>query len=174
MFELTECALFRGMEPKTAAAIAQVFLKKTVEFDEVLFRQGSEGNSLVVVLEGLFELVQDSDGGEIHLADVQPGRVLGLTSLVDPGPRTATLRALEDGTVAVLDRATFQRLWEAEGDTAARLHFQLSLIAIEELRSANRKLLELLDEPLHERVPDHVQALLAVLDSRIYQAGSLS
>ncbi|MCP4804458.1 MAG: cyclic nucleotide-binding domain-containing protein [Proteobacteria bacterium] len=174
MLELTDCALFRGMDDATAQAIAKVFLRKTVEFDEVLFRQGAEGNSLVVILEGLFELVQEADGGELHLADVQPGRVLGLTSLIDPGPRTATLRAMEDGQVAVLDRATFNQLWQAEGDAAARLHFQIALIAIEEVRSANRKLIELLDAPLHERVPEHVGPLLTVLDSRIYQAGSFS
>lgn len=174
MIELTDCPLFRGMDAPTAAAIAKVFLRKQVEFDEVLFRQGAPGNSLVVVLEGLFELVREADGGELHLADVQPGRVLGLTSLIDPGPRTATLRAMEDGVVAVLDQATFQQLWSAQGDAAAKLHFQIALIAIEEVRSANRKLIELLDEPLHERVPDHVRPLLAVLDSRVYQAGSFS
>ena len=124
------------------------------------------------MLDGLFELVQATEGGEIHLADVQPGRVIGLTSLIDPGPRTATLRAMDDGVVAVLDAVTFQKLWSAQGDAAAKLHYQLALIAIEEVRSANRKLMELLDAPLPERVPEHVRRLLPALDSKIYQAGS--
>ena len=172
MIELKDCHLFRGMDERVLSTIATVFLRVDVEFGQTLFAQGAEGTSLVIVLDGLFELVQDTEGGEIHLADVQPGRVIGLTSLIDPGPRTATLRAMEDGAVAVLDRATFQRLWSAQGDAAASLHYQLALIAIEEVRSANRKLLELLQEPLPERVPDHVKPLLPALDTKIYQAGS--
>ena len=72
----------------------------------------------------------------------------------------------------MLDAVTFQKLWSAQGDAAAKLHYQLALIAIEEVRSANRKLMELLDAPLPERVPEHVRRLLPALDSKIYQAGS--
>ena len=172
MIDIRDCGLFRGMDERTVTAIAEVFLRVDVEAGETLFEQGAQGTSLVVVLDGLFELVQESEGGEIHLADVQPGRVIGLTSLVDPGPRTATLRAMDDGAVAVLDEATFRRLWSAQGDAAAKLHYQLALIAIEEVRSANRKLIELLDTPLAERAPERVQALLPALDHKIYQAGS--
>jgi len=172
MLDLADCHLFRGMEPRHVEAITGFFLRVDVEYGRTLFKQGDAGTSLVIALDGLLELVQDSEGGEIHLADVQPGRVIGLTSLIDPGPRTATLRAMEDCTVAVLDQPTFQKLWSAEGDAAAKLHFQIALIAIEEVRSANRKLIELLDEPLPERVPDSVRPLLPALDAKIFQAGS--
>ncbi len=145
---LEDSALFKGLEPQVAGAIAQVFLRCPVEAGEVVFTQGKQGTALVVVTEGLFELIREGDGQEIHLADVQPGRVLGLTSLVDPGPRTATLRALEDGEVAVLDRETFMKLWDAQGDAAAQLHRALAVIAIGELRSAYRKLTDTLETPL--------------------------
>ncbi len=152
MIELRDCTLFRGLDERTAAAIAQVFVRARFEPGEVLFHEGSDGNALVVVLEGLLELTQRGSSGEIHLADVQPGRVLGLTSLVDPGPRTASLRALDEGEVAVLDRATFHTLWKAQGDAAAKLHLQLARVAVEDLRSADRKLAELLEEPVQPRL----------------------
>ncbi len=149
MISLQDAPLFKGLDADTAATLAGTFLATAVGAGEVVFRQGQDGNALVVVLDGLFELVRDGgDGEEIHLADIQPGRVLGLPSLVDPGPRTATLRALEDGGVAILDQATFSTLWEAQGDVAAKLHYQVAVIAIGELRSAHRKLLETLDTPL--------------------------
>lgn len=162
MIELTDVPLFKGLDEATTEAIAGVFLNTRVDADTVVFHQGDQGNALVVVLEGLFELVRvDADGNEIHLADVEPGRVLGLTSLVDPGPRTATLRALEDGELAVLDRDTFMKLWEAQGDAAAQLHVQLAVIAIGELRSAYRKLMDTLSVPLAAEAPLH---------QRIYEA----
>jgi CRP/FNR family cyclic AMP-dependent transcriptional regulator len=152
VIELTDCSLFKGMDERTAGAIAEVFVRARFEAGDVLFHEGAEGKALVVVLEGLLELTQRGTSGEIHLADVEPGRVLGLTSLVDPGPRTASLRALDDGEVAVLDRATFNKLWQAQGDAAAKLHLQLARVAIQELRSADRKLSELLEEPMEPRL----------------------
>jgi len=149
VIRLQDTSLFKGLDSDTAAAIAGTFLASGVDAGEVVFRQGQEGNALVVVVDGLFELVRDgAEGQEIHLADIQPGRVLGLPSLVDPGPRTATLRALEDGGVAILDLDTFTKLWDAQGDVAAKLHYQVAVIAIDELRSAHRKLLDTLATPL--------------------------
>lgn len=163
MIRLEDAPLFKGLAPETAAAISGIFITSRIQAGEVVFSQGKQGNALVVVLEGIFELVRDGeDGQEIHLADVEPGRVLGLTSLVDPGPRTATLKALDDGELAILDRDTFMKLWDAQGDAAAQLHFQLAVIAIGELRSAYRKLMETVADPL--QVP-------AALHDRIYQAG---
>lgn len=151
--KLTDASLFRHLEPNVAEAIARVFRRAPVEMDQVVFRQGERGDAVVLVTDGLFELVQHGAQGDIHLADVQPGRILGLASLIDPGPRTATLRALDDGEVAVLDRATFRKLWEADGDAAAKLHLQMALIAVDELRSGHRKLLEELAQPLPSTDP---------------------
>ncbi|MCB9761495.1 MAG: cyclic nucleotide-binding domain-containing protein [Alphaproteobacteria bacterium] len=170
MIDLLDVPLFRGLDPATARAVAAVFARRTLEPMECLFHQGDQGDSLVVVLDGLLELVQDDSGEDVHLADVGPGRVLGLVSLVDPGPRTATLRALDDAEVAVLDQPTFRKLWDAQGDAAARLHFQLALASIHELRSGHRKLLELLYEPLRDRMPPS-DADVAKVQARVYQAG---
>ena len=164
MIELTDCSLFRGLDDATAQAIARAFVRVRFEPGDVLFHEGSEGTALVVVVEGLLELTQRGRSGEIHLADVQPGRVLGLTSLADPGPRTATLRALDEGEVAVLDRASFQKLWQAQGDAAAKLHLQLARIGVDELRSADRKLGELLAEPVQPRLSGDAAALWPQLE----------
>lgn len=165
--DLLDTPLLRGLEPEAAQAVAAVFTRRALPAGEILFRQGHRGDSLVIVLDGLFELIQDDTGEELHLADVQEGRILGLVSLVDPGPRTATLRALEDGEVAVLDQATFLKLWDAQGDAAARLHVQLTQATVHELHSAERKLLELLDQPVDTLLPPGLDPELA---QRVRQA----
>lgn len=162
MIDLLDVPLFRGLEPEVAEAVASVFTRRRLEAGDCLFRQGDRGDSLVIVLDGLFELIQDDTGEELHLADVPVGRILGLVSLVDPGPRTATLRALEDGEVAVLDQNTFNKLWDSQGDAAARLHHQLCQATVHELRSAERKLLELLNAPVHEQLPAGLAPELAM------------
>jgi CRP-like cAMP-binding protein len=151
---LLDVSLFRSLEPQVATAIAGLFIRTSVQAGQVIFREGEQGHSLVVILDGLFELVHEGPGEGTHLADVQAGRLLGLVSLIDPGPRTATLRAMEDGEIAVLDQITFQKLWDADGDAAASLHHQMALVVIEELRSAQRKLCETLQVPLHFPQPE--------------------
>lgn len=171
MIDLIDVPLFRGLDPSAAQAVAAVFVEQALEPGEVLFRQGEPGDSLVVVLDGLFELVQDDSGEDVHLADVGPGRALGIVSLVDPGPRTATMRALDDSRVASLDQATFKKLWEAQGDAAAALHYQMALASVHELRSGHRKLLELLETPLAERVSPELRPLVPFIQARAYPAG---
>lgn len=173
MIPLVDVPLFRGLDPQTAHAVAAVFEERSIGAGQTVFRQGDPGDSLVVILDGLFELVQDDSGEDVHLADIQPGRVLGLVSLVDPGARTATLRALEDGVVAVLDQDTFRRMWDAHGDTAAKLHLQLALATVYELRNGHRKLIDLVAEPVSALAgPELGPARNIVLD-RVYKAGRL-
>lgn len=170
MKDLLDVSLFRSLDPKVAEAIAGLFIRTRVEAGQVVFREGEQGHSLVVILDGLFELIHEGPDDGIHLADVQAGRLLGLVSLIDPGPRTATLRAMEDGEIAVLDQITFHKLWDADGDAAASLHFQMALVAIEELRSAQRKLGESLAQPLMVPQPE----LESLLRSAILKASETS
>ncbi|MED5372998.1 MAG: cyclic nucleotide-binding domain-containing protein [Myxococcota bacterium] len=166
MMELRDVSLFNKLSPEVSEAVGARFVRSQVEEGQVVFREGEQGHSLVVILDGLFELLREGPAGDIHLADVGEGRVLGLVSLIDPGPRTATLRAMSDGEIAVLDQLTFNKLWEAEGDAAAAMHQQMAVASIGELRSAERRLAEQLREPLAIDEP----VLTSLLEMAVFKA----
>jgi len=167
---LQDTDLFRGLAVKDAVSLACCFVERTCTADQVLFEEGSVGDALLVLLDGVYELTREGTQGRVHLAYAEPGTLLGQVSLVDPGPRTATLRALEDGRYAVLDAGTFGKLWYSDGAAAAKIQLTLARVAVAELRNANRQLLELLSVPLEQATSPDVQRVLGLVDS-LWKAG---
>ncbi len=77
----------------------------------VLTEQGSPGDELYLVLDGVFQVEVDGE----RVAEVGPGAVLGERAVLEGGMRTATVRALTDARVAVataeqIDRGALERL----------------------------------------------------------------
>ena len=86
---------------------------------DTVFHQGDDGIGVFVVLEGQFELRHESpDGGSKVEATVGPGEVFGLTSMLDEGPRRASVYAATDGTCLALTRMTFRQAIESNPSIA--------------------------------------------------------
>jgi CRP-like cAMP-binding protein len=103
---------------RLSPAEAEEFLKggevRSFGIGEVLLREGDPGDSLLVVTAGSVSVRT----GDLELAVVGPGATLGEMSLVDPGPRSATLVAVKSGTMIQIGRDEFDaRL--AAGDPVA-------------------------------------------------------
>jgi cyclic nucleotide-binding protein len=85
--------------------------KRKVKKGRVLTEQGSPGDELYLLLDGVLQV--DVDGNV--LAELGPGAVLGERALLEGGRRTSTLRALTPCTVAVaraedVNRASLEEL----------------------------------------------------------------
>jgi serine/threonine-protein kinase len=59
-------------------------------------REGESGDAAFVILSGRCDVRRRSPGGERSLRVLEAGEVFGETALLAPGPRTATVVALED------------------------------------------------------------------------------
>lgn len=83
---------------------------RQLEKGDFLFRQGDPGTSVVLVLDGLFEVQVD---GRV-LGHVGPGTVVGERAPLDGGHRTADVRADTDARIAIVpsDRLDLDRLSE--------------------------------------------------------------
>jgi hypothetical protein len=77
---------------------------------ETLVEQGSLGNELFVVLDGVFDAEVD---GEV-VAQVGSGAILGERAVLGDGRRTATLRAVRSSRVAVIGPDAISRPYLAE------------------------------------------------------------
>jgi CRP-like cAMP-binding protein len=89
--------------------------------------QEDSGDALFIVLSGRVKVVRFGDSGrEVILALLKPGDFFGEMSLLDGGPRSADVVALEDTTLAVLGRDAFLRHLEARPLTAIRIMKELS------------------------------------------------
>lgn len=95
--------LFNGMTERSFEAIAGLASETDFATDEPLVRQGTPGNSFIIIVGGRAVVTRDGK----TLRELGPGDFLGEISLVDGSPRTATVTALEAIHAFCIDRQGF-------------------------------------------------------------------
>jgi uncharacterized membrane protein len=106
---LGEIAHLRELSEKERAALADRIELLKYKNGESIFRFGDAGHALYIVRSGEVEIFVINDQGEkIVLETAKPGDVFGEVSLLDNGPRTASVSAIADVEVLRLDREHFE------------------------------------------------------------------
>jgi CRP/FNR family cyclic AMP-dependent transcriptional regulator len=105
---LSEIPLFARLDPEDRDALLASMTRTTLKAEEPVFWIGDPGDSLYVVVEGRVEITApDERGNHLMLDTLGPGGVFGEISLLDGGPRSATVRAITDVTLLALTREAF-------------------------------------------------------------------
>ncbi len=134
--------LFRNMRPWQIKKI--ILLGKVVEKrqNELAVREGEPGSSMFLILEGKAKVIsRDEKGQEVELAILKPGEIFGEIALIEPGPRSADVRAITDLKYLEIDWDALQRIQKIYPRIASRLFLNLSRILGQRLVSTNKKLL---------------------------------
>ncbi len=106
----------------------------------LLCKQGTPGVSCFVLVEGQVEVLRESNDESRVLATMLAGTFVGQISLVDRGPRSATVRARTAVVALELSRDVFESLLRACSPLALRFQDQIALAGIRQLRSATDRL----------------------------------
>ena len=76
--------------------------EKQFQKNEVIFKQGDEGNVFYQVIEGSVGIKVNYDGKEtIQLTEIKKDQFFGEMAVIDAAPRSANAVALEDGTKVI-------------------------------------------------------------------------
>ena len=78
--------------------------EETYGAGQVIFKEGSTGNWVYVILSGSVELTRQMDGKKYIIETLNKGEVLGELSFLGGIKRTATATAVKETTLGVLDR----------------------------------------------------------------------
>ena len=94
---IKESKLFEGLRPRQIKKIILLGKMLDCEKGEAAVTYGEEGRSMFLILEGYAQVMVKDEvtGQEVPVAELGPGEVFGEIALVDPGPRSADVRALE-------------------------------------------------------------------------------
>ena len=76
--------------------------------EQMVFREGDEGDRAYIVQEGLVEIFKNVGDEEVVLGTVEKGGIFGEMALIDDQPRMASARAATATTVIVIARQNFQ------------------------------------------------------------------
>jgi CRP-like cAMP-binding protein len=102
--------------------------------DQTLFVVGDEGEGCYRVEEGLLKAsIAAAAGGERILAILGPGSVVGELSMIDRGPRSASVTALRDSKLSFVGRTAF----EAFGQSRPELYRHLATLLARRLRDTD-------------------------------------
>ena len=71
---------------------------------EVIFKEGSYGSAVYILSSGKVEISKKVQGKKLVLGALGPGDMFGEMSYLDPAPRSATVTALEDTVLELLDK----------------------------------------------------------------------
>jgi predicted acylesterase/phospholipase RssA/CRP-like cAMP-binding protein len=83
---------------------------RRLEAGEVLFHQGDVADAAYFVVGGRVSVHVTEDGEERLVAELGRGEVVGELGLLDQAPRSATVRAVRDTTLASFSSTTFEEL----------------------------------------------------------------
>lgn len=114
---LKRLPIFAACSQRDLEAVARVSTTLDVPPGKVLATEGVPGVEFVVIRAGTVEV---SRGGQ-QLAELGPGDYFGEISLIDGGPRTATVTAKTPVTIEVVERRDFDVLLEKVPGLAQRL-----------------------------------------------------
>ncbi|HYN41614.1 MAG TPA: cyclic nucleotide-binding domain-containing protein [Thermoanaerobaculia bacterium] len=96
--------LLRDIPPVLIDLVLQRIKLVTLAPDEVLFREGSEGNSAFFVVQGTLDVTTRNDlGTEVLLRTARAGESVGEASFLTALPRYATVTAREQSNLLELD-----------------------------------------------------------------------
>jgi phosphoserine phosphatase RsbU/P len=115
---LRQIPLFHKLPTAALEALAAMTGRRQVGAGEMLFRQGDHGSECYAILAGELEVLIYVNAAEHRLDIYQPGQIIGEMALIDHSPRSATVRALADSDLVVLNEAAFMRLLHASPDLA--------------------------------------------------------
>lgn len=81
------------------------FPKVRYSTGEPIIEEGKAGDAAYILVEGRCEVFQTVDGKRRSLRIMGPGEVFGEAAVLSPGPRTASVVAIEPVELLVIDRA---------------------------------------------------------------------
>ena len=101
--------------------VADSVVKRRFRRGELVVEQGRKSNALFILLNGRARvLTADSRGREVILAVLEAGDYVGLMSLIDNEPHSATVRAEVQTDMLVLGRRRVRALPSGHDDVGLR------------------------------------------------------
>jgi CRP/FNR family cyclic AMP-dependent transcriptional regulator len=162
---LKDVPVFREVDAAGLAELARLARARLCRPQEVVVRQGDEGDCVYIINTGFLKVCVAGPNGSLStLCVVGPGEIFGELSLLDGGPRSATVTAVTRAELVALDRAPFLEL------LASRPRVSIAIMQV--LARRVRRLTERSDDLTGMRVGNRLaKQLLLLAQNHAHQLG---
>jgi CRP-like cAMP-binding protein len=117
---LATCDLLRHLPAEQIEQILPCIRDRHLKTSEILFKAGDPGDALYIVARGKVEVLANGapEASTSAIAELGEGHAFGEMSLLNGGPRTATIRAVEDTDLLEISKHDFEHLVAADRQLA--------------------------------------------------------
>jgi cAMP-dependent protein kinase regulator len=102
--------IFRSLEPEQMQEVIDAMFEHAVKAGDDVIRQGDDGDNFYVIERGLYDVFvrNESDGAQKRVHQFDGKGSFGELALLYNMPRSASVRAVTDGTLWAMDRKSFR------------------------------------------------------------------
>jgi len=93
------------LEPRRKCSMHTVVSEDTFSDGQLIFKEGSPGDWVYVILSGSVEITKEVEGRKVVISILKEGEVFGELGFLGGIKRTAAARAVGETTLGVIDRA---------------------------------------------------------------------
>jgi CRP/FNR family cyclic AMP-dependent transcriptional regulator len=102
--------IFAKIEQAKLKLLAFTSERMTFDAGQELFHQGDQGDAMYVILGGVADVLIDTPGGQITVAELKKNGFVGEIAILCDVPRTATIKAREQLATLKISKDMFYRL----------------------------------------------------------------
>ncbi len=105
--------LFKSLEEGAKEKLTDVALRRVYSKDASLITEGEVGGDMFIIESGTVKVSTTLPGGEVELAELGVGAVLGEVAAITNAPRTSTVVALDTVVAIVFPQVAIKGIAEA-------------------------------------------------------------
>jgi len=141
---LKNTKIFCGLEEPELNILVSCMRPVHFEKGETVFREGDEGDTMYVILDGLINIsVLLADGKELSLANMEKGNFFGDMAIIENAPRSATCKAVQACGLIALSRSDFYGIIHKHPGTALKILYRMMNIMAERFKTSGAVLSEM-------------------------------
>ena len=134
---LKSVPMFGSFPEDQLRALATMVTRRNAPRGSAIMRAGDPADSLHIVMSGRLKVMMgEADGKEVILSILGPGEIFGEMGLIDDGPRSASVIAIEPCELLSVAKRDFRKCMVESYDTA----MAVMAVLVRRLRAADRKI----------------------------------
>ena len=138
--------LARGLSEKESASLLAALTPRHLPPGTKLCTFGEHADTLHFITAGQVASRVNAGGETLFLGQAGPGGLVGEVGLIEPGPASATVEALEPVSTLSLDAAGLERLCREQPGAASALLGTLSLELAHRVRRSSTDIIRRIDD----------------------------
>ncbi len=144
---LARAQIFHNFTIEDISILLETATEEKYKAGEIIFKEGSKGRDLFIIKSGQVQITNKTEQGlEQIVTTLHDGQVFGEMSLIDKGPRSATVKALISTIIYRVRQEDLFNLREGNSQITLMLLMSIAQIISFRLRRTNNRLLEYLQD----------------------------